>query len=422
MKYNKNINANPPLATPPTHNPYKHWVSMLREGLNHKRVPKECQDNSEFHFSDLKLVDYGGDITRKWYIDFTIYKGSESDRCRVKGNINRIKKLADRYAAAKLLINALRISLSLGSLSFLGNGKKLEDIKVKSLPAVKHLWEVVENKKGMVRPITITAYSTAVHHFENHFGDKDLFDIDEAAADSFLRYLRLQKNAKGEKYADKTIHSIVGNIRNLINAGKLLTENPFSGKKLSNQTTGELNIPWTNDEFEQLREFTKDKVNLRAYWGMIYFCAIRPTEISYLQKGNIDLKAGFIRINSKQSKVKKTQLVTIPKLFKPTLEEYLSQVGSKDYLFTSNLMPGMKNVRGNKLSNYWKTIVKDRTGLDKNVYQLKHTAAIKLLKSGISIYDISKHFRHTEVAMTEQYLKSLQGYASGVIVEGFPDF
>jgi integrase len=422
MYIEKNEKENPPLATPSSSTPYKRWVYIFREALNHKRVPKECQNNSEFHFSDLKLVDYGGDIVKPWYIDFTIYNGEEQTRHRVKANINRLKKPADRYAAAKLLMNELKLCLSLGSLSFLEKGKKRTEVKVKSISAVNHLREMLRNKEGTVRAITLTAYNTAIHHFENHYGDKDLFDIDEAAADSFIRYLRLLKNGKGETYADKTIHSIIGNVRNLINEGKLLNPNPFSGKKLSNQTTGELNIPWLTEEFDRLRKYTEDKVNLRAYWGMIYFCAIRPTEISYLQKSNIDLNANHIRIHSKHSKVKRTHLVAIPKLFKPTLVEYLDQVTNKDYLFTHNLMPGAKNVRGNRLSHYWKTLVKDTTGIDKNVYQLKHTSAIKMLKSGLSIYDISKHFRHSEVSMTEQYLKSLEGYASAVMVEGFPDF
>ena len=398
---------NPPLATHSSHNPQKHYAS-------HKEIVKRAKKRVQNvpTVSNIKIVDFNGDITKSWYVEFyTIIEG-ERQRHRVKGGLNRIKDQKKRLAVALAMVEELKLATAHASYELVKYGYANEPVNIDSPIAKEAMLEALERKRNKVSEASFREFRSAVNNFLKFYGKGKLHEISWQTISDYALSLYAQE------LAHKTIHSRVNNLRNVCEYLKL---DPIIWKEhgLRDFTSGESIIPWTDEEFEKLKEFTADKINLQVYWGLIYYCAIRPKEISFLKKENIDLASGLMTIYSEQSKNKKTQNVIIPFPFRPILSRYLADLPVGYYLLGNNLLPSAKRAISNKYANTFAKEVKDPLGITKNAYQLKHTAAIHLVRSNMNKTAIQHHFRHASVEETETYLRHFEGHIFREIESAF---
>lgn len=417
-----------PLATLSREKARQIWVSKFSKYMNTKIVTNSEQYrddglSEDFFISDITLKDWGGDMSKPWYVEFYLFiDGCKKHRHRIKAGINRCKKKENRYAMAKSIMTQLRRTMTMTELELNGNGKELnlpniEEVQIRSESIVKLLYEHVEAIRPTLKKRSYSTYISIIKNFHNYIGEKGIDQLTKKDGTGYLAYL------SSKKYATRSIHNNITRLRQLIAELDIVDINPFSGIKLSRRVTGDKNIPWTNQELQHLIEFTKDKLNLQVYWGLIHYCAIRPNEMSYLMRTHFDLTNLLVTIPREASKSNRTQAVSIPRQFLNTIAAYLDIVPDNYYLFSRNLKTGSHRYSGSHLSGFWKECVKDKDSrLSKNAYQLKHTAAVSMYKSGISVEKISKHFRHANTKVTEDYLASLSGYTFTEMADIFPQF
>lgn len=419
---------NLPLATFSLGKPRQIWVSKFYKYMNTEIVPNSSHGRPEgsserYYVSDITLKDWGGDMSKPWYIEFyLIAEGGKKYRHRIKAGLNRLKKKENRYSSAKSLMTQLRRMITMVELENQVNGEvsfpiNRHEVKITSTPIIDLLYRHIEGIRPTLKKRSYGTYVSIVKNFHKFIGEKGVDELSKKDGTDYLAYL------SSKKYAKRSIHNNITRLRQLIAELDPPPTNPFVGLKLSRKVTGDKNIPWTDQEFQYLIEFTKDKLHLQVYWGLIYYCAIRPNEISYLTTSNFDLASLLITIPREASKSNRTQAISIPRQFLNTLSDYLDMVPTNYYMFSHNLKMGLTRYSGSHLSGFWKECVKDQEPrLKKNAYQLKHTAAVKMYKTGISVEKISKHFRHANTKVTEDYLASLSGYTFTEMSDIFPQF
>jgi integrase len=415
-----NYRINPPLATTFHSSTYKYWSLYLENHLFLQTVPKQCQ---MFQVSDIILRDKNGDMTRPWYIEFSWKEDGVVTRKRIKADINRIKDKKQRYAEAKLIMNELQAAVNIAVFQKLDPSfnqvEKVEIIPIVESNHIKILTSVLEKTKNTINKRSLHTYEYSLRLFFEFLSTNKIYEAHKKHIELYIQYL------KEKKRAQKSIYGNIMVVRNLYNkaiAYDLLTINPCAGIKVPNKTTGEKSIPWTDEEFQKLMDYTADKLNLKVYWGLIYYCAIRPNEISHLQRKHIDILDKKILIEASFSKVKKSQKIAIPRQFAADLKLYISAMTDLDYLFNSKLTIGPKKCDPNKYAGQWAQQIKKKLEIYKDAYSLKHTSAVHMVKAGISKTKIQHHFRHSSVSMTEIYLKSIDGCVFNEMSDEFPDF
>lgn len=405
----ENKNKNPPLATPPHSNPYKQRDSyseiVKRAKIRAMNVPK---------LSEIKIKDFGGDMSRDWYVEFYVEIEGVRERHRIKSGLNRIKDKAQRYQVAKAMVEELKLQIHLGLSDLMKNVNGSSQIEVKSERASVALDRVLEFIAPTIEPRTSKAYKTAINKFIKFYGAGMIHEITQTTIETFRNQLY------ADSLADKTIHNTIRNLARLFKELKL-EKNPADGVVTKNKTTGDASIPWTDTEFLKLKEFTADKINLRAYWGLIYYCAIRPGEISFLKANHIDLDSHQIIIPSEAAKNKKTQNVVIPNLFYDTLREFLKGIPKDSYLFDRHFHPKKEKEHSTHFAEGFNKYIREPLGIDKTAYQLKHTAAVHMVRAKIDKTRIQHHFRHASVEETEGYLRSLDRFMFRDMETEFPE-
>lgn len=139
---------------------------------------------------------------------------------------------------------------------------------------------------------------------------------------------------------------------------------------------------------------------------LLYYCFIRPVEMTRLKIGDIKLKAGTITIPAECSKNKKRQSVTMPKkVFKYILELGILSEPIQYYIFSDGLRPGRNEIDPKIFRDHWGKLRKP-LGLRKEwkFYSLKDTGITEMLKSKkVPTIEVRDQARHSSLLITDIY-------------------
>lgn len=130
-----------------------------------------------------------------------------------------------------------------------------------------------------------------------------------------------------------------------------------------------------------------------------------------LKISDIDFENQNIYIGSKISKNKKGDSIVITENFMNIIKEMkLDQYPKDYYIFSIGCQPGATfNKSFDKLSVKFKKISRMlNINEDCTQYSYKHTGVIRLYyATNFDIYAVSRHCRHSEIGITQNYMKSL---------------
>ncbi|CAL2093284.1 conserved protein of unknown function [Tenacibaculum sp. 190524A02b] len=143
-----------------------------------------------------------------------------------------------------------------------------------------------------------------------------------------------------------------------------------------------------------------------AIISTLFFTGVRKTELLSLQVRDIDLESSVITIRGKTSKSKRTRRIPINPILKMHLKDYLKERKgyTSEALFVSNNKDSKLTEHGIK---HWVKRMKKISGVNFHLHQLRHTFACNLAKNNISLPNLQKLMGHTDLRMTERYLRSL---------------
>ena len=205
----------------------------------------------------------------------------------------------------------------------------------------------------------------------------------------------------------------------LVNREYML-RNPF--KPIQKLPSEERNIfAYSKDEIKLLKDYCIiNDPSLWLFCQFIYYCAIRPNELTQLQISHINLDKKNISIPSYISKNKKQSVVTIPESFINDLKKLeLQELPPEYYLFSKDLLPGEIKIFPTRAAERFHKVAK-AIGLKRRMYDLKHTGAGMVLEAGVNIHDLQLHLRHSDLKITNEYLKAFKSQPSEDFRMKFP--
>jgi integrase len=242
-------------------------------------------------------------------------------------------------------------------------------------------------------------------------------EMDKRHAVEFRNYL----GKRG--YAGSTINTRMEFMRTIYNIGienNLLKDNIFSNFRRVKEIRTAQNRAFYDDEFEKIiKRLGESKNELYFYCCFIYYCFLRPNEIRYVLKKNVDLKACKVAIPAKDSKVRFFDYVDIIPAFAEELKEWTKFKKPGDYLFANDAGEPYGH---NTMRQRFKKMLKGLNLNDPDIclYSFKHTGNVHAYRAGVDIKALQRQNRHTSIETTDIYLKSLMLFENTEFINKMP--
>ncbi len=235
---------------------------------------------------------------------------------------------------------------------------------------------------------------------------------------------RFKKHLIEEKFARKTINSTFSYLSKfweLAIEKNWTNQNPFKSiprvkKRESKNEKVDRFEPLTSEEMDKVFPFLKEQKqeSFIMFLAFIFYSWTRPVEITRLLIRDIELSRGVIRFKKGETKNDDSAYVQIvPPLMKLIKQMELHKYPGNYYLFSDDLKPGTRQISKHFALKRWKILVKDKLGVDKDMYSLKHTGNIEYLLNNKGKSDLKwqqMQNRHSSAAMTEKYNRKLGAY------------
>ncbi len=200
-----------------------------------------------------------------------------------------------------------------------------------------------------------------------------------------------------EKLTDKNSSSIIVFLSALKYAySNILQKDITAGIKRPKK---EKRIPTvlTKDEVRKLLESIENKKS-KLMVSMLYACGFRISELLNLKVQDLDFneKVGYV----KQGKGKKDRIFNIPIFLIDSLNEFIGNKQSSDYIFT-----GPKGKLSSRNLQKIVSLATANAGIKKDVHPhtLRHSFATHLLESNVDIRKIQELLGHADLSTTQIY-------------------
>lgn len=144
----------------------------------------------------------------------------------------------------------------------------------------------------------------------------------------------------------------------------------------------------------------------RAMVSILLFCGIRRGELHGSKVIDINLERRIVTINGETSKSKRTKILPINTTLAMNLEDYLQQ--RKDYK-TPQLFVSLNEDKGLSLEGLkkWVDKLEKLSGVKFHLHRFRHTFASNLATKGIGAIQLQKLLGHTDLRMTQVYVRSM---------------
>ncbi len=377
-----------------------------------------------FPYRPARLVDFNGDPTRPWFIQFYVYDLGRGRlvRKRVgKDVLNEITRLADRRKFAQQQIAQI-------------NKKLADDGKVETAPAApvksfdfhgyklldaityvqRHKLEV-ENKS----PATAKQYKytrTVLHQFLQHHKLPDRLLLRQVTPDllqRFSHYLREVKHAKPKTHNDRisTLYTAFETLRKL-DPDLWADKNPAARvQKLS--VTRNTHAAYTPEQIKKMHNLiTPRDPQLMLFLYFICYTLARPKELLHLKVAHLRPDVARVLLVGEHAKTDVEKYVAMPRPLAQLVQQHeLMKYPPEHYVFTPAGHPGPQPVGVNyfykRFRIYLAQLGFKRLNPRYTLYSFKHSGAIALYQATRDLALVQAQCRHTTPAQTSAYLADL---------------
>ena len=352
---------------------------------------------------------------KEWFVEYYIYNPELKKMSRKKVKLNYIEKISERRAFSHGLIRRLNAELEKGWNPFIAE----ENSRSYSL-LTKVLDDFIKlNRKkyseGDIREATILSYGSYfnklseylvkfkltniyVYSFNKDFIIRFLdyiyndLNLSSRTRDNYLKFFRLFSNYLVERGFVK------------VSPADLVTVIGKSKRIGKNRTVVPLDI------MEKISEYLeKNNRNFLLAAQILYFCMVRPKEMTYIRISHIDLERSVIFIPGATAKNYKDAVVTLP----ASLNSLISDMGIMDnpkdfYLFSTGFKPGKEHVKEKQFSHYWERHIRKDLNLPLTLkfYSLKDTGITDMIRKYNDPIIARDQARHHDLSITNMYTPS----------------
>jgi integrase len=162
---------------------------------------------------------------------------------------------------------------------------------------------------------------------------------------------------------------------------------------------------------ENILELVKEKAEkknrhflLACY--LLFYCFIRPKEMSRLKIQDFNIRNRTIVIKGDQSKNRRTAAVTLPvKTVHLMIDLRIFDHPGDYYLFSNKLTPGASYCSEKQFRDFWQYHIRKPLGLPAKYkfYSLKDTGVTMMLRANTDVLSVRDQARHSSILITDTY-------------------
>lgn len=348
---------------------------------------------------------------KEWFIYYYALNPETGELERVRLKFNRIKSLTERKRQAKRIMHNINSKLEQGWNPFVNPETN------KSYNRIGEVFELFMErqkrnlKEGAIRLETFNGYNSYSNNILDYLkkkGDDKMYvsKFDKAYINHLLDYLYLQKGRTA-----KTRDNYLAFLRvfsTFLVSYDFAKVKPTDGITVLGKKHGKDKKRNIIPEPVLKKIFTEaEKENpyflLACY--VLYYCFVRPKEMSYVKLEHINMEKNTIYIDGRTAKNYKDAVVTIRKPLKELILKLgIMNMSGENYLFSDQFRPG-KNRRDEKqFRDQWLKLRKRLKFPDNyQFYSLKDTGITNLLRATGDPQAVRDQARHHSLAMTDIY-------------------
>jgi integrase/recombinase XerD len=368
-----------------------------------------------------KIVDAGGDLSARWYVEYKFKHPETNKFVKFREWISsKLSTRTARYSKASELKNTINVKLKSGYNPF--------ENTQRNYTLNEAFEEVLKIKNATTESRTRSTYKSISKIFLvwlHLLKYKNLrpSEFNKYHAQQFLDYALVTK-----KVSNRTHNNYLVAMRTLFEC--FFTRDYIDvnvWKKIPKLKTKETNLSFFNpDERLKIKEFLeKEHYELYCVMLLIYYCFLRPAEITRLRICDIDFRKNQIIVKGNQSKNGKTQIVImhqnlVDSLMKLNLQNHDQNL----FVFgtTKSLLPSSKKIAPTRIADVWRWYVKEKHGIKKNIYDMKPTGAGEAFDNGIDARQIQLQIRHASLEHTQIYLDKISNKPGQIFRDKMPTF
>jgi len=279
------------------------------------------------------------------------------------------------------------------------------------------------------RPETIRTYRGVFEPFIKLSGITSLAEINTDHLAHFFETLQTRERVVGRGTIKKgvknsTIHTYASKLHTFfewLQTDGHIIENPVHKMPRMSVTYDDIKA-LKKEEIEKLRAAVEaHSINLlqikrdRAMLTTFIFTGIRRGEFLGLTLMDIDLQKGILRVRQETSKSKRTRSIPLSHQAIIDLKDYLDErnrrlnAAGKFFYQTPKLFVSLHEDCGFSAHGlkHWVNRLRVHSGVRFHPHQFRHTFAVNVIKSGGSVVELQKLLGHTDLRMTQRYLRSL---------------
>jgi len=274
-----------------------------------------------------------------------------------------------------------------------------------------------------LRPATMRTSLEAFKHFVKIMPEVgSMNDVSHSVITVFFKRLQTRERTIGQGVKvvgikDSTLLTYASRLKTFfkwLTDHKYIDRNPFENLKLPRPVFVD-HRSLTGEEIRKIMGAVAQNASNpfllkrdMAMIGILTFCGLRRNELISLEVRDIDLFTGFITIQPETSKSKRLRKVPINIHLKMHLLEYLEERKKRGcktpYLFVANGRDKRFEVPGLK---HWVKRISRLSGVKFHVHRFRHTFATNLAMHDVGAIKIQKLMGHTDLKMTQTYLRSV---------------
>jgi hypothetical protein len=252
--------------------------------------PKTPQITTGARYTEPRLVDYDGDLTKQWFIIYYIWNTDKNAKVRKRLLVDG-KTAVIRRATAKKDIDEiteyLRAGYTVGTVKQPVQG----EINIHTITFYKAVEHAIEKKSLSIKDNTLKSYHTFRRVFTEwcrvkNYTDLLLKEATVAVVHKFFDYLKSVRQIE-----NKTYNNYLGYLTTIFNwyiDREYLEKNPCNKvDKLPVESGG--HTPYSNEQVKMIKKLIERKGDkqLLLFIQFIYYTLVRPGEFRSCFKINV---------------------------------------------------------------------------------------------------------------------------------------
>lgn len=367
---------------------------------------------------------------KSWYISFYAFN-PETDGLRIKRmKINYIGNGNEKRRYAYELMKRINNNLAQGWNPFLEN----EAAKAyrKLTEAIDHFLRVNEKRhdSGDIRSETWTGYRSYMGNLKRYLKKKGWTDMyvykfDRHFISEFLDHIYIERD-RTSTTRDNYL-AVLRVLSTFMVDKEYVKIRPTEGiSNLGKKSRGKKNRTVLEPEDRKRLKVYLEKENQHYLLAceVLYYCFIRPKEMSYLKISHINIANRTIFIPGITAKNYKDSIVTIPKPLVQLLEQMkIDRFPKEYYLFSDQFMPGAKRRDEKQFRDFWLKIRKKlKFPATYKFYSLKDTGITDLIGQIGDPRMVRDQARHHSISITDIYTPHDIMKANPIIAQNEAEF